>query len=52
LVTRPSTMASDLRLFRQWATMVRACRIHDVSVKGKPFSYGPAPDCPRQGVFF
>jgi hypothetical protein len=52
LVTRPSAMAADLKLFRQWSRTVRACRIHDKDAQGKPYAYGPAPDCPRQGVFF
>jgi hypothetical protein len=52
LVTHPARMSADLKLFRQWARGVRACRIHDKDAKGKSIAYGPAPDCPKEGVFF
>jgi hypothetical protein len=52
LVTSSPSIAADLKTFRSWSTTVRACRIHAKNANGKPFTYGPTPDCPSNGVFF
>jgi len=52
LVTRPSTMAQDLRMFRNWAATVKPCRVRWSDSNGKHGAYGQAPDCPKAGVFF
>jgi hypothetical protein len=52
LVTRRSTMAKDLRLFQRWAATVRPCRVQWTDTDGKNGAYGPAPNCPKRGVFF
>lgn len=52
IVTRQSTMANDLKLFRSWAATVRPCRVHWSDSDGKRGAYGPPPDCPKGGEFF